>query len=165
MNFQELMDSYCFSEYESNEYRYKLLLEKMKKHRILPVIGSGLSCWAFPSWHEFLLDLASQSSVEEEARELLKKGRYTECATLLESDLGYDLARIVCDRYTFHGDDELKRPEYQKLIPLLFPRGAVTTNVDQSLETLYKNPYVLNPAPEEEMYSRFMDAALSARRQ
>ena len=41
MNFQELMDSYHFNEYESNEYRYKLLLEKMRKHEVAPVFGSG----------------------------------------------------------------------------------------------------------------------------
>lgn len=41
MNFQELMDSYHFNEYESNEYRYKLLLEKMRKHEVVPVFGSG----------------------------------------------------------------------------------------------------------------------------
>lgn len=100
MNFQELMDSYYFNEYESNEYRYKLLLEKMKKRDIVPVFGSGPVMY----------------------------------------------------------DDSM-----EELIPTLFDRLAVTTNVYDDLERLYKDPCIFAPAPEREMDSRILDARMSGR--
>ena len=48
MEFQELMDCYYLSEEDNNRVVYKKLLEMMKKQNVIPVIGAGLSCWAYP---------------------------------------------------------------------------------------------------------------------
>ena len=165
MNFQELMDSYCFSEYESNEYRYWQLVEQMKRHRVVPVFGDGLSSWAgYPSWREFLLELASQANVKDRAKELLDNGQYTDCASLLESEMGYEMLFSACQYfYTSERIDETKRPAYQKLIPLLFPRRLLTTNIDCCIERLYQNAFVFAPIYGEKMLDEITKARLCGR--
>lgn len=165
MNFQELMDSYHFNEYESNEYRYWQLVERMKRHRVVPVFGAGLSSWAgYPSWREFLLELASQTNVEAQAKKLLDDGRYTDCASLLESEMGYESIFSACQYfYTPERIDESKRPEYQKLIPMLFNRRLLTTNIDCCIEQLYRNAFVFAPVSGEKMLDEITKARLCGR--
>ena len=55
MKFQELMDCYYLSEEDNNRVVYKKLLEMMKKQNVIPVIGAGLSCWAYPLWRTLLI--------------------------------------------------------------------------------------------------------------
>ena len=48
MKFQELMDCYYLSGGDNNRVVYDQLLEMMGKQNVTPVIGAGLSCWAYP---------------------------------------------------------------------------------------------------------------------
>lgn len=161
MNFREIMDSYCFSEYESNEYRYRLLLEKIRRHYVAPVIGPMLSSWAYPSWYDFLWRQASDTPVQDKAKELLDDGQYAECVTLLESEMGLNRFMEAC-LYTYHPEnmEEEKRPDYQRLIPLLFPGLLFTTNIDCCLEQLYSDPFILIPVHSS---TEMMDGIVQAR--
>ena len=166
MNFWDLMNAYHINEYESNEYRYKQLVEQIKRQRIVPVFGSGVSCWAgYPSWHEFLQDAALHTYVRKQAYELLEKGQYLECGSLLESEIGYDVLCNMCQyQYNPEKMEEENRPEYQKRIPQLFPHLAISTVVDNSLEKLYRKPFILQPGDEKTINNRILDARLCGRR-
>ena len=165
MNFRDLMNSYYISEYESNEYRYWQLVERMKRRHIVPVLGSGLSSWAgYLSWSEFLLELASQTDVKDQAKTLLDKGQYTDCASLLESEMGYEKIFSACRNfYTPERIDEDKRPEYQRLIPMLFRRRILTTGIDCCIERLYKDAFVFAPIYGEKILDEIMKARLCRR--
>ena len=44
MTFQDLMDTFCINGDISNANSYESLLAQMRKNRVTPVIGAGLSC-------------------------------------------------------------------------------------------------------------------------
>ena len=87
MDFQELMDCFFISEVDNNQLAYNDLLESFKKQNITPIIGAGLSCWAYPLWTKMLKEQSEFYGLESEINELIKENKYEDAASKLEEEL------------------------------------------------------------------------------
>lgn len=142
-SFRKMMNSYKFSDDDSNFDVYTDLLKQMKDNGVIPVIGAGLSCWAgYPLWGKLLQDKSSGYPFTEEIEDLLDKGQYEQAASKIDPAV---LERGLRKTYAPSVIDNEKRPAYQKWIPRLFPGPVVTTNFDVCLEGLYNTPFVVTP--------------------
>ena len=113
--------------------------------RLVPFIGAGLTQFAYYSWPNALKTLSGKLtdgvSVQKVAN-LINSKHYLDAAQLLEdfrtpANLARDLAII------FSADKlEQKREQLPKepisLLPHLFPELVLTTNFDETLETVYR---------------------------
>lgn len=141
MNFSELMKCYYISEDDNNQIVYDQLLSAMKKQNVTPVIGAGLSCWAFPLWSEMLKKQAENYGLEQEMEALFKDKRYEKAASMLNYELTHNrFIRIL--QQTFR-TDRIKEhvadcPEYLKMLPDLFKGPVITTNFDRVIEYLFE---------------------------
>lgn len=153
MTFDELKKCFYVNENDCNEAVYKELLHALKENRVTPVIGAGLSAWAYPQWKGLLTDMADGYGIEADVAELLDKYEYEEAAARIEEEYG---ARKFQDRLKKEFDPEIvrknsnNRPKYQKHIPQLFKGAIVTTNFDRAIEHLFElnkmeQPVLLTP--------------------
>ena len=150
MTFQELMDTFHVNMYLNNTVVYEELLTHLKRNRITPVIGAGLSVWAgYPLWGNLIRDLADGTNCEDKIYDYLLNGEYEKAASLLEEEYGRNcLVDVLTRVFSPEKLDESKRPKYQKLLPKLFKGPFVTTNFDVSLEKLLNSPFVVDPQYE-----------------
>ena len=156
MEFQELMDCYYLSEEDNNRVVYKKLLEMMKKQNVIPVIGAGLSCWAYPLWRTLLRKQAEIYGILEEVDKLLSENKYEEAASALEQEVtenGFlnNLEEIFSEEKL--EENKSKMPEYLRKLLALFHGPVVTTNFDRMIEYLYRlegltPPDTVNPSDD-----------------
>ena len=159
MTFQDLMDTFCINGDISNANSYESLLAQMRKNRVTPVIGAGLSCWAgYPTWNSLLTEKAKGTLVEAAVCTLLGQEQYEQAASTLEKF--YRRKKFLTALKAAFDPGKLReadRPPYQRLIPRLFSGPVVTTNFDVSLERLLNAPLVITPEcpfQEEELRAR-----------
>ena len=156
MKFQELMDCYYLSEEDNNRVVYKKLLEMMKKQNVIPVIGAGLSCWAYPLWRTLLRKQAEIYGIQEEVDKLLSENKYEEAASDLEQEVTEN--GFLNNLEEIFGEEKLeenksKMPEYLRKLLALFHGPVVTTNFDRMIEYLYHlegltPPDTVNPSDD-----------------
>lgn len=140
MTFQELMDSYYISEEDNNQITYNKLLTFAQTKNITPVIGAGLSHWAYPLWKEMLEQQGKNYGLTEEISSLLKDSQYEKAASLLEKELTHNgmthlLKQIF--RSSLLEEKISNFPEYLKKIPILFTGPIITTNFDRAIEFIF----------------------------
>ena len=147
MTFQDLMNAFYVNSKLNNTVVYEKLAEQLKRDRITPVIGAGLSVWAgYPLWGNLIRDLADGTNCEDKIYDYLLNGEYEKAASLLEEEYGRNcLVDVLTRVFSPEKLDESKRPKYQKLLPKLFKGPFVTTNFDVSLEKLLNSPFVVDP--------------------
>ena len=141
MNFSELMDCFFISEEDNNQVAYNELLEAFKKHNITPIIGAGLSCWAYPLWSKMLQEQAKNYGIESEINELLNENKYEEAASKLEEQVKrHGFLRLLQRIFNISLIEKNKanRPNYLKKIPTLFRGPIITTNFDRVIEHLFE---------------------------
>ena len=152
MTFQDLMNAFYVNSKLNNTVVYEKLAEQLKRDRITPVIGAGLSVWAgYPLWGNLIRDLAEGTDYEKQVADCLKKEEYEQAASFLEKAYNPNtLMDTLKEEFSPKKLDESKRPEYQKLLPQLFKGPFVTTNFDVSLERLLhlSSTFVVNPQDE-----------------
>ena len=69
MTFQDLMEAFHVNPDLCNETIYRALLEQMKRDRVTPVVGAGLSCWAgYPLWKSLLFQKAHDTPKEKKSQ-------------------------------------------------------------------------------------------------
>lgn len=156
MDFRKLMECYHLSEADNNQNVYNRLASMMKKQNITPVIGAGLSCWAYPLWGALLRKEADSHGIKDEIESLLSHNKYEESASRLEEEITHNgFTRLL--EYTFDEskieENVSKMPAYLKKIPRLFHGPVVTTNFDRVIEYLYRLegqnvPDVVNPSDD-----------------
>ena len=113
--------------------------------KLVPFVGAGLTKFAYCSWPKALEMLSNKLTNGANAQmvaDLINSKHYLEAAQLLEDfrapvNLARDLAGI------FTADKlEQKREQLPKepisLLPYLFPELVLTTNFDETLETIYR---------------------------
>ena len=113
--------------------------------RLVPFVGAGLTQFAYCSWPNALRKLSDKltdSKNLQRVHDLINSGCYLDAAQLLEdlrtpTNLARDIANL------FSTDKlEQKRKQLPKepifLLPLLFPEFVLTTNYDETLETVYR---------------------------
>ena len=147
MTFKELMDAFYVNKHYNNNSIYAELLAQLKRDRITPVIGAGLSVWAgYPLWSSLIEDLSEGMPDEDVIKNYLSKAQYEKAASVLEESYGHDiLIDMLIEQFSDRKLNEGIRPEYQKLLPELFKGPFVTTNFDISLEKLLDAPFTINP--------------------
>lgn len=142
-----------------NRARFADLCRAVSSGTLIPFVGSGMSKPSqFPLWREFLHNLRSRTTMSEaELDELLSLGEYEEAA---------DRLRLACGENAFNERIEhgLRVSEAHKIIgavrllPELFDKLIVTTNLDDVLEYVYeaagKTPTNMLLSREIERYRR-----------
>lgn len=141
MTFEELMDCCYISDSDCNRYSYAQLLNAFRKNNVIPVIGAGMSCWAYPLWGRMLTDRAEEYGVRDEVEALLRDNKYEEAASCLEEVCTHNgLSRILS--HTFRPELAYEKagsmPDYLRLFPNLFHGPIVTTNFDRVIEFIFE---------------------------
>lgn len=148
VKFQELMDCYYISDIDNNQIVYNQLLSLMRKQNITPVIGAGISHWAYPLWREMLETLAKNYGLEEEIGKLVNDGEYEGAASLLERELTHNKLVWLLQqtfRISLLREKATEFPDYLKLLPQLFRGPIITTNFDRAIEYLFENLGIGHP--------------------
>lgn len=113
--------------------------------RLIPFVGAGITSFSYCSWADALRTLSGKLTDPENARRvtgLIDASQYLEAAQLLEdfrapSNLARDLAGIFSAEKLERHRGQLPR-EPISLLPRLFHELVLTTNFDESLETVYR---------------------------
>lgn len=141
MNFQDLMDCYDISDGESNQVVYNNLLELFKKQNITPVIGAGLSCWAYPLWSKMLKKQGTNYGIGDSIQRLIDVGEYELAASALEEETTPNGLKNLLKhifRVSLMNEHSAQCPAYLKRLPHLFNGPILTTNFDRAIEYLFK---------------------------
>lgn len=121
-----------------NNGRFDSLLQAFSSGYVIPAVGSGMSkSSGFPLWREFIHQLRSFTSItESEIDSMLNAGQYEEAVDRIAAEAGRHLfdERIeqslrVIDPTSIDGP--------VRLLPALFPTLALSTNLDDVLETAF----------------------------
>jgi hypothetical protein len=121
-----------------NNGRFHSLVDAFRSDYVIPAIGSGMSkSSGFPLWREFIHQLRSFTSVSEgDIDAMLAAGQYEEAVDRIAVEAGRHLfdERIeqslrVIDPKSIDGP--------VRLLPALFPKLALSINLDDVLETAY----------------------------
>lgn len=138
--------SYSFDEIMDYHSSNRNVYDEIKRYlpRLVPFVGAGLTQFAYYSWDKALEELSkmiTNRKSKQEVKKLIKSKLYDEAAQKLEdfrtpANLALDLAAL------FSADKlELKKEDLPKqaifLLPYLFPELVLTTNFDETLETVY----------------------------
>ena len=166
MNFQDLMDCYNISNGENNQIVYNNLLELLKKQNVTPVIGAGLSCWAYPLWSNMLEEQGTNYGIGKNIQRLIKAGEYELAASALEEEttpngLKHLLQQIF--RISLMNECSTQCPLYLKRLPHLFNGPILTTNFDRVIEYLFKEEGLPCPdmvIPSDDFQSDKISSAL-----
>ncbi|MDE7193772.1 MAG: SIR2 family protein, partial [Oscillospiraceae bacterium] len=141
MDFQELMDCFFISKEDNNQVAYNDLLDSFKKQNVTPIIGAGLSCWAYPLWSKMLEEQSQKYGLETEVNELINENKYEDAASILEEEVTkHGFSRLLQKIFNKHLIEEKKekRPDYLMKLPTLFHGPIVTTNFDRVIEHLFE---------------------------
>lgn len=112
--------------------------------KLVPFIGAGLTQFAYCSWPYALKTLSSKLTNDANAQKVtdyINSKLYLDAAQLLENfrtpaNLARDLAVIFsADKLEQKRGQLPKEPIY--LLPYLFPELVLTTNFDETLETVF----------------------------
>ena len=166
MNFDELMECYHISDFDSNRVTYNELLQMFRRGNITPVIGAGLSSWAYPLWGEMLKGLAKDYGMESDIEELLNNNQYDVAASSLEKELSTNGFRSLLQKIFHISLLEVKKeecPVYLRNIPRLFHEPIVTTNFDRMIEYLFELDKKHRPdmvIPTDNLQNNKIDSAL-----
>ncbi|WP_321901650.1 SIR2 family protein [Paraburkholderia tropica] len=121
-----------------NSGRFHSLVESFRTDHVIPAIGSGMSrASGFPLWRDFIHQLRSYTTVSEvDIDAMLSAGQYEEAVDRIAAEAGRHLfdERIeqslrVIDPKSIDGP--------VRLLPALFPKLALSTNLDDVLEHVY----------------------------
>jgi len=121
-----------------NSGRFHSLVDAFRTDHVIPAVGSGLSkASGFPLWRDFVHHLRSFTEVSEaDINAMLDAGQYEEAVDRIAAEAGRHLfdERIeqslrVIDPSSIDGP--------VRLLPALFPRLALSTNLDDVLEHAY----------------------------
>lgn len=113
--------------------------------KLVPFIGAGLTQFAYFSWPDALKTLSGKLANNENAQEitdLINSKHYLDAAQKLEDlrapvNLAHDLASIFSADKLEQNREQLRK-EPISLLPYLFPELILTTNFDETLETVYR---------------------------
>lgn len=121
-----------------NSGRFHSLVDAFRANHVIPVVGSGMSrSSGFPLWRDFIHQLRSFTSVSEaEIDAMLAAGQYEEAVDRIAAEAGRHLFDERIEQSLRVIDpDSIDGPV--RLLPALFPKLALSTNLDDVLEAAY----------------------------
>lgn len=139
--------SYTFEEIMSYHPGNKTIYDELKQFlpKLIPFVGAGLTQFAYYSWPAALEKLSGRLADIKNRRavnRLIREGRYLDAAQELEdrrspTNLACDLAETFSENRLEQNREKLSQ-EPVALLPRLFPELVLTTNFDETLETVYR---------------------------
>ena len=148
--------SYTFEEimkfHSGNITVYNKVKELLVEKNLFPFVGAGLTQFAYGSWLGLLKKLSKKLTNKKSratVNALIKAGEGSDATKLLDaaqaledlrgkSNLELDLAELLSPDNLEQNRDQLSK-ESISLLPYLFNGLVITTNFDQTLETVYKD--------------------------
>ena len=139
--------SYSFDEIMSYHPTNREVYNEIKRNLscIVPFIGAGLTQFAYCSWKQALEKLAENITYERHSiyiKSQIQCGKYLKAAQSLENFRGSaNLARDIAQLFASCKLESKKGIMSQQaicLLPLLFSGLVLTTNFDETLETVYQ---------------------------
>ena len=123
---------------KSSKDNFNELVKVIKKNKIVPFIGSGLSVASgYKIWASYLIELAKEISKESEVLIFLKKAQYEEVAEFLSEQLGKENFNSKID---FKFAENSKKPiGIINILPRITNGTIVTTNFDKLIEKVFSN--------------------------
>ena len=122
----------------ANEKRYADLCAAVGREQVVPLVGSGMSVASgLPTWTGLLRRVRDFTTCDPNALEnLINTCQFEEAADLLASGTN---PRLLAERveHDLRIDDPNKIAGPVRLLPTVFPRLVVTTNLDNVLEHAY----------------------------
>ena len=137
-SFEEIMDYH-----PDNKDVYSEIKENLSN--LVPFVGAGLTQFAYPSWKQALTELSDKitnKTDSKQVKQLIRDGHYMDAAQQLEnlrtqSNLARDIAHLFSSDHLSNKIGELPK-EAISLLPWLFHGLVLTTNFDETLETVYR---------------------------
>lgn len=113
--------------------------------KLIPFVGAGLTQFAYYPWHDALKMLSrklTNGTNAQKITDLINSKRYLDAAQLLADfrapiNLTHDLAGIFSADKLKQSQGQLQK-EAISLLPYLFSELVLTTNFDETLETVYR---------------------------
>ena len=121
-----------------NGGRFHSLVEAFRTDHVIPAVGSGMSnSSGFPLWKEFIHQLRTFTEVSEaDINAMLDAGQYEEAVDRIAAEAGRHLFDERIEQSLRVIDPEcIVGPV--RLLPALFPRLVLSTNLDDVLEYAY----------------------------
>lgn len=117
--------------------RFNRLSEQCNHQRVLPFVGAGLSrSTGFPLWGSFLQSLTADFvACRADLEAHLTAWRYEDAAQLMRDRMGADIFDEAVQSTFGYRRKAIAGPI--QLLPLIFRRGAITTNFDYILDKVY----------------------------
>ena len=136
--FEEIM-----AYHPDNKDVYSEIKENLSN--LVPFVGAGLTRFAYHSWKDALTELAGKITNRNDSRQvkkLISDEHYMDAAQQLEnlrtpSNLAKDIAHLFSSDHLANKLGELPK-EAVSLLPWLFQGLVLTTNFDETLETVYR---------------------------
>ena len=136
-SFEEIMDYH-----PDNKYVYSEIKENLPN--LVPFAGAGLTQFAYSSWKQALIELAGKITNRNHFRQienLIKNGYYLSAAQRLEdlrtpSNLARDIANLFSSDHLADKKSIISKQAVY-MLPWLFHGLVLTTNFDETLETVY----------------------------
>lgn len=121
-----------------NNGRFHSLVEALRSENVIPAVGSGMSkSSGFPLWRDFIHQLRSFTSVSEsDIDAMLAAGQYEEAVDRIAAEAGPHLFDERIEQ-SLRVIDPTRISGPVRLLPALFPKLVLSTNLDDVLETAY----------------------------
>ena len=139
--------AYTFEEIMAYHPDNKDVYSEIKENlsNLVPFVGAGLTQFAYPSWKQALTELADKitnKSDSNQVKKLIRDGHYMDAAQQLEnlrtpSNLARDIAHLFSSNHLTNKMVDFPK-EAISLLPWLFQGLVLTTNFDETLETIYR---------------------------
>lgn len=139
--------AYSFDEIMAYHPDNKDVYSEIKENlsNLVPFVGAGLTQFAYPSWKQALMELAAKITNKNDStpvKKLIKTGYYMDVAQQLEnlrtpSNLARDIAHLFSSDHLADKMNMIPK-EAISLLPWLFNGLLLTTNFDETLETVYR---------------------------
>jgi hypothetical protein len=121
-----------------NRNRYEDLCSAMSRDQVCPFIGSGMSAPSgLPTWSDFLRSIRRYArTTAEDLDSLLAESKFEEAVDCLKSSMP---DRLFDERieHNLRVNDRRSIAGAVQHLPAIFPRLALTTNLDGILESVY----------------------------
>lgn len=114
------------------------LIDAMKRNRVVPFLGAGISAWIYPLWGDLLVELSDEFGISQTIYEKLEKGEFEDAASCIKGEAGeFDFNNKLKEKYDPYLLIGKDIPSYLEGIPKLWKGIVITTNFDHVLDAIY----------------------------